>query len=73
MPVCLPYQTRVLQVRQRPDFCHSGQWDVETENKEGEKERLVFDAVMICIGHHCHPHLPLHDFPGMTLRVCVRV
>ncbi|XP_067085703.1 flavin-containing monooxygenase 5-like [Osmerus mordax] len=59
------FQTRVLQVRQRPDFCHSGQWDVETENKEGKKERLVFDAVMICIGHHSHPHLPLHDFPGI--------
>lgn len=59
------FQTRVLQVRQRPDFCRSGQWDVETESRNGGRERHVFDAVMICIGHHCHPNLPLHDFPGI--------
>lgn len=59
------FQTRVLQVRQRPDFCRSGQWDVETESTNGGRERHVFDAVMICIGHHCHPNLPLHDFPGI--------
>ncbi|XP_029005114.1 flavin-containing monooxygenase 5-like [Betta splendens] len=59
------FNTKVLQVKQRSDFSHSGQWDVETENKAGRKERHIFDAVMICIGHHCHPHLPLHDFPGI--------
>uniref|UniRef100_A0A3Q1FKS2 Flavin-containing monooxygenase n=1 Tax=Acanthochromis polyacanthus TaxID=80966 RepID=A0A3Q1FKS2_9TELE len=40
-------------------------WDVETENSEGKKEKHIFDAVMICVGHHCHPNLPLHDFPGI--------
>ncbi|XP_049444143.1 flavin-containing monooxygenase 5-like isoform X9 [Epinephelus fuscoguttatus] len=59
------FNTKVLQVKQRPDFSHSGQWDVETENKNGKKERHIFDAVMICIGHHCQPNLPLHDFPGI--------
>ncbi|XP_072293924.1 flavin-containing monooxygenase 5-like [Eucyclogobius newberryi] len=58
-------QTKVLHIKQRSDFSRSGQWDVETENKEGKKERHIFDAVMICIGHHCQPHLPLHDFPGV--------
>lgn len=62
-------QTKVLQVKQRSDFSHSGQWDVETENKDGKKEKHIFDAVMICIGHHCHPHLPLHDFPGTIYRL----
>lgn len=51
-------------MKQRSDFAHSGQWDVETENKEGKKEKHIFDAVMICIGHHCNPNLPLDDFPG---------
>jgi len=23
---------------------------------------------MICVGHHCHPNLPLHDFPGTDRR-----
>ncbi|XP_037626548.1 flavin-containing monooxygenase 5-like [Sebastes umbrosus] len=59
------FNTKVLQVKQRSDFSHSGQWDVETENKDGEKEKQIFDAVMICIGHHCHPNLPLQDFPGI--------
>ncbi|XP_042339776.1 dimethylaniline monooxygenase [N-oxide-forming] 5 [Plectropomus leopardus] len=59
------FNTKVLQIKQRSDFSHSGQWDVETENKEGKKEKHIFDAVMICIGHHCQPNLPLHDFPGI--------
>ncbi|KAM4629450.1 flavin-containing monooxygenase 5-like [Polymixia lowei] len=59
------FKTKVLQVKQRPDFSHSGQWDVETENRDGKKEKHIFDAVMICIGHHCHPNMPLHDFPGI--------
>ena len=60
-------QTTVLQVKQRTDFSHSGQWDVETENSEGKRQKHIFDAVMICIGHHCHPNMPLHDFPGITV------
>ncbi|KAJ0065327.1 hypothetical protein NL108_007053, partial [Boleophthalmus pectinirostris] len=58
-------QTKVLHIKQRSDFSRTGQWEVETENKEGKKERHIFDAVMICIGHHCQPNLPLHDFPGI--------
>lgn len=58
-------QTKVLHIKQRTDFSRSGKWDVETENKEGQKEKHIFDAVLICIGHHCQPHLPLHDFPGI--------
>uniref|UniRef100_A0A9J7Y7M5 Flavin-containing monooxygenase n=1 Tax=Cyprinus carpio carpio TaxID=630221 RepID=A0A9J7Y7M5_CYPCA len=59
------FQTKVLHVTPRPDFPHSGQWDVETESKDGRREKQVFDAVMVCTGHHCHPNLPLQDFPGI--------
>ncbi|XP_076009749.1 flavin-containing monooxygenase 5-like [Genypterus blacodes] len=60
------FRTKVLQVKQRSDFSHSGQWDLETENLEsGKKEKHIFDAVMICIGHHCNPNMPVHDFPGI--------
>ncbi|XP_051731780.1 si:dkey-239i20.2 isoform X13 [Ctenopharyngodon idella] len=59
------FQTKVLHVTPRPDFPHSGQWDVEIESKDGQREKQVFDAVMVCTGHHCHPHLPLKDFPGI--------
>ncbi|XP_036437445.1 si:dkey-239i20.2 isoform X2 [Colossoma macropomum] len=58
-------QTKVLRVTPRPDFAHSGQWDIETEDNEGNREKHVFDAVLVCTGHHCHPHLPLKDFPGL--------
>ncbi|XP_062858213.1 flavin-containing monooxygenase 5-like isoform X2 [Trichomycterus rosablanca] len=57
-------QTKVLHVTPRPDFAQSGQWDIVTEDKDGNKEKHVFDAVLVCTGHHCHPHLPLKDFPG---------
>uniref|UniRef100_A0A673ACW9 Flavin-containing monooxygenase n=1 Tax=Sphaeramia orbicularis TaxID=375764 RepID=A0A673ACW9_9TELE len=60
------FNTKVLQVKQRSDFSHSGQWDVETEDKDGKKDKHIFDAVLICIGHHCHPNMPLHDFPGIN-------
>lgn len=59
------FNTKVLQVKQRSDFSRSGQWDVETENEDGKREKHIFDAVLICIGHHCHPNLPLQDFPGI--------
>lgn len=57
-------QTTVVSVRQRPDFPVSGQWEVETEKREGQRETQVFDAVMVCTGHFTQPHLPLNDFPG---------
>ncbi|KAJ8376354.1 hypothetical protein SKAU_G00069340 [Synaphobranchus kaupii] len=59
------FQTCVCSVNQRPDFSHSGQWEVVTENREGCKEKHIFDAVLICIGHHVHPNMPLKDFPGI--------
>ncbi|MEQ2179279.1 hypothetical protein GOODEAATRI_023065 [Goodea atripinnis] len=42
----------------------TGQWYVETETAEGQREMHVFDAVMVCTGHYTQPHLPLSDFPG---------
>lgn len=57
-------QTLVKCVRQRPDFSRTGQWEVVTENKDGQEEKHVFDAVICCSGHYTFPHLPLKDFPG---------
>ena len=47
----LMIQTRVRSVTQRPDFSLSGQWDVVTMNRDGEEEKHVFDAVLVCSGH----------------------
>lgn len=57
------FKTTVLSVKKRSDFASSGQWEVVTETK-GKEQRAVFDAVMVCSGHHIVPHIPLEAFPG---------
>ncbi|KAM3619276.1 uncharacterized protein V6R79_005457 [Siganus canaliculatus] len=59
------FQTSVKSVRQRPDFSVTGKWEVVTENKDGQEEKHVFDAVICCSGHYTYPNLPLKDFPGI--------
>ncbi|XP_034438985.1 dimethylaniline monooxygenase [N-oxide-forming] 5-like [Hippoglossus hippoglossus] len=59
------FQTLVKSVRQRPDFSRTGQWEVVTENRDGQEERHVFDAVICCAGHYTYPNMPLKDFPGI--------
>ncbi|KAJ8279006.1 hypothetical protein COCON_G00060720 [Conger conger] len=59
------FQTYVHSVNQRPDFSQSGRWELVTENREGHKEKHIFDAVMVCIGHHALPNMPAKDFPGI--------
>ncbi|XP_071343115.1 flavin-containing monooxygenase 5-like [Trachinotus anak] len=59
------FQTTVLSVRQTPNFAATGQWEVETERGEGQRETHVFDAVIVCTGHFTQPHLPLTDFTGI--------
>ncbi|KAL4634954.1 dimethylaniline monooxygenase N-oxide-forming 5-like [Arapaima gigas] len=61
------FKTTVCSVKQRSNFSSSGQWDVVTKNREGQEEKHVFDAVMVCIGHHVYPNLPLKDFPGIEM------
>ncbi len=54
----------MVSVRQRSDFSVTGQWEVETESRDGQRETHVFDAVIVSTGHFTQPHLPLRDFPG---------
>ncbi|XP_043941184.1 flavin-containing monooxygenase 5-like [Protopterus annectens] len=58
-------ETNVCSVKKRPDFLTTGQWDVTIKNKRGEQKTDIFDAVLVCTGHHCDPYLPLHMFPGI--------
>uniref|UniRef100_A0A8B9Q198 Flavin-containing monooxygenase n=1 Tax=Apteryx owenii TaxID=8824 RepID=A0A8B9Q198_APTOW len=58
------FRTSVCRVAKRPDFAVTGQWDVVTES-DGKQESAVFDAVLVCTGHHTDAHLPLHTFPGI--------
>uniref|UniRef100_A0A8C4V086 Flavin-containing monooxygenase n=1 Tax=Falco tinnunculus TaxID=100819 RepID=A0A8C4V086_FALTI len=58
------FRTSVCRVSKRPDFTTTGQWDVVTE-RDGKQEAAVFDAVLVCTGHHTEAHLPLNTFPGI--------
>lgn len=60
-------QTTVTSVEQSPDFSQSGQWEVTTVSKNGDEERHIFDAVMVCSGHYTHSALPLTDFQGNAM------
>ncbi|KAK3087078.1 hypothetical protein FSP39_001367 [Pinctada imbricata] len=60
----IQFKTEVVSLRKRPDFASSGQWDIQIRNRDsGEKQDLVFDAVMICTGHHAEKNMP--TFPGL--------
>ncbi|MGH0182967.1 UNVERIFIED_CONTAM: hypothetical protein FKN15_010298 [Acipenser sinensis] len=59
------FQTAVRSVKKRPDFSLSGQWEVVSVSSAGQEQSETFDGVMVCTGHHTHPHMPLHDFPGI--------
>uniref|UniRef100_A0A8V5HG01 Flavin-containing monooxygenase n=1 Tax=Melopsittacus undulatus TaxID=13146 RepID=A0A8V5HG01_MELUD len=59
------FRTSVCRVSKRPDFAATGQWEVVTES-EGKQEAAIFDAVLVCTGHHTEAHLPLSSFPGIN-------
>ncbi|XP_040262601.1 flavin-containing monooxygenase 5-like isoform X2 [Bufo bufo] len=60
----IQFKTTVCSIKRSPTFSATGQWIVTTE-KEDKQDVAVFDAVMICTGHHTFPNLPLYSFPGI--------
>ncbi|XP_030061708.1 dimethylaniline monooxygenase [N-oxide-forming] 5 [Microcaecilia unicolor] len=58
------FKTLVHSIRKRPDFSLTGQWDVITET-DGKQESAIFDAILVCTGHHTDAYLPLASFPGI--------
>ncbi|XP_053928866.1 flavin-containing monooxygenase 5 isoform X2 [Cuculus canorus] len=58
------FRTTVCRMAKCPDFATTGQWEVVTES-DGKQETAVFDAVLVCTGHHTEAHLPLSAFPGL--------
>lgn len=43
-------------------FKSDGRWEVTTKTSDEEKVR-VFDAVLVCTGHHAEKNVP--NFPGL--------
>ncbi|KFO79556.1 Dimethylaniline monooxygenase [N-oxide-forming] 5, partial [Cuculus canorus] len=58
------FRTTVCRMAKCPDFATTGQWEVVTES-DGKQETAIFDAVLVCTGHHTEAHLPLSTFPGI--------
>uniref|UniRef100_A0A8C5PQQ6 Flavin-containing monooxygenase n=1 Tax=Leptobrachium leishanense TaxID=445787 RepID=A0A8C5PQQ6_9ANUR len=58
------FKTTVISVKKCPNFSSSGQWEVITE-KNGKRETTIFDAIMVCSGHHADPYYPLDCFPSI--------
>ncbi|XP_027627346.1 putative dimethylaniline monooxygenase [N-oxide-forming] 6 isoform X3 [Tupaia chinensis] len=58
------FETLVSSIKKCPSFLETGQWVIVTE-KDGKQEFAVFDAVMVCSGHHVYPNLPTDSFPGL--------
>ncbi|XP_064650304.1 flavin-containing monooxygenase 5-like [Lineus longissimus] len=66
----LPYirfQTSVESVKPAADYQDTGRWEVYTKatgDVEATSQPQIFDGVLICTGHHCHPYRP--NFPGLN-------
>uniref|UniRef100_A0A2K5V6K9 Flavin-containing monooxygenase n=1 Tax=Macaca fascicularis TaxID=9541 RepID=A0A2K5V6K9_MACFA len=60
----MQFETLVSSIKKCTSFLVTGQWVVVTE-KDGKQESTIFDAVMICSGHHVYPNLPTDSFPGL--------
>lgn len=57
------FKTLVTSIKKCPNFLVTGQWEIVSE-KDEKQESTIFDAVMICSGHHVYPNLPTDSFPG---------
>uniref|UniRef100_F7AZ53 Flavin-containing monooxygenase n=1 Tax=Monodelphis domestica TaxID=13616 RepID=F7AZ53_MONDO len=61
----IQFETLVTSIKKCANFPVTGQWDIVTE-RDGNQESSVFDAVLICSGHHVYPKLPVDSFPGLA-------
>ncbi|XP_040594617.1 putative dimethylaniline monooxygenase [N-oxide-forming] 6 isoform X3 [Mesocricetus auratus] len=60
----IQFETLVSSIKKCSSFLATGQWVVVTE-KDGKQDSSLFDAVMICSGHHVYPNMPTDSFPGL--------
>ncbi|KAB0404828.1 hypothetical protein E2I00_005513 [Balaenoptera physalus] len=59
----IQFETLVTSIKKCLSFLVTGQWEIVLE-KDGKQESTIFDAVMICSGHHVYLNLPTDSFPG---------
>ena len=55
---------QIITVTPNDDYQQTGQWKLNIKDlKSGKAEIKIYDAVMICTGHHAEVNMP--TFPGM--------
>ncbi|XP_076824582.1 flavin-containing monooxygenase 5-like isoform X1 [Clavelina lepadiformis] len=59
----IQFGVEVLSCALASDHEMTGKWNVRVKSGEGERTE-IFDALLVCTGHHATPHYPLHEFPG---------
>lgn len=64
---CIRFRTKVVDLKKAPDFEESGKWEILFQELDGKNpdavNKEVYDAVMLCVGHHSEPSWP--SFAGM--------
>lgn len=62
------FRTKVVEIRKTPDFDETGKWEIlfrELDGADSEEVKVeIYDAVMLCVGHHSEPSWPNPSFPG---------
>lgn len=54
--------TQVVHLREADDFTKTGQWEALIRDKVTNVERTeMFDAVLVCTGHHAKKYMPHFD------------
>ncbi|XGW28480.1 hypothetical protein V3C99_008333 [Haemonchus contortus] len=61
----IKFNHKVLNIERSNDYEMSGQWIVTYEDQSGTKKSDVFDAVLLCCGHHALPRVPT-PWPGQN-------
>ncbi|CAL1277340.1 unnamed protein product [Larinioides sclopetarius] len=57
------YHLEVVKVEKSKDYENTGRWTVTLKSTQTEAiSREEFDGIMVCIGHHVYPNIPI--FPG---------
>lgn len=62
------FRTKVVDLRKTSDFDETGKWEIlfqELSSADPDAVKTeVYDAVMLCVGHHSEPSWPTPSFPG---------
>nr|CAB3246574.1 dimethylaniline monooxygenase [N-oxide-forming] 5-like [Phallusia mammillata] len=64
----IQFKTEVVSCEFAKDYHETGRWIVRSKNIETKEEVVnLFDGIIVAVGHHAVPYLPLSSFAGFEL------